>query len=60
MKKFRIIATQLNYYDLEIEAENEDMAWEMALDNGTGEFRPMEKMGDWEVCSVEEITNANK
>lgn len=56
MKKFRIIATQLNYYDLEIEAENEDMAWEMALDNDTGEFRPMEKMGDWEVSSVEEIT----
>lgn len=57
MKKFRIIATQLNYYDLEIEAENEDMAWEMALDNDTGEFRPMEKMGDWEVCSIGEITN---
>ncbi len=55
MKKFRIIATQLNYYDLEIEAENEDMAWEMALDNDAGEFRPMEKMGDWEVSGVEEL-----
>ena len=31
------------------------MAWEMALDNDTGEFRPMEKMGDWEVSSVEEL-----
>jgi hypothetical protein len=56
MKKFKVIAVMSTYLTAEIEAENEDQAYEIARDMGGGCFDPVrEDAGDWRICDVEEI-----
>ena len=55
MKKFKVVASSITYYTVEIEAENEDEAWGMARDIDGGDFES-DDQGDWEIYSVSEVT----
>lgn len=54
MKTYKIIATSMTYYTLEIQAENEDEAWGIAQEADGGDFREIDQ-GDWEIYSVAEV-----
>lgn len=54
MKKFKVVASSISYYTVEIEAENEDEAWDMAREIDGGDFEP-DGDGDWEIYSVAEV-----
>jgi hypothetical protein len=57
MKKYRVIASSISYYTLEIEAENDDEAWDIAHEADGSDFDPEGiDSGDWEIYSVGEIT----
>jgi hypothetical protein len=60
MKKFRVIASYLTFCELEVEAENEDQAWEMAKDADGGDFEPLKgrfsELSDWHINDVQEVT----
>jgi len=55
MKKFKVIASSITYYTLEIEAESELRAWQLAKEADGGDFEP-DGEGDWDISSVEEVT----
>lgn len=56
MKKFKAIAVMRTYLEIEIEAEDEDQAWELANEADGGDFTPMEgEAGDWEIYDVKPI-----
>jgi hypothetical protein len=59
MKKFRVIASYLTFCEIEIEAESEDQAWEIACDTDGGDFEPMggrfAELSDWHINDVQEI-----
>ena len=57
MKKFRVIATQLNYFALEIEAENAEQAKMMATYTELKDFKPMGEIGDFRINTIGDITN---
>lgn len=54
MKKFKVIASSISYFVLEVEAENEDEAWQIGREADGGDFEP-DGDGDWEIYSVEEV-----
>lgn len=54
MKKFKVVASSISYYTVEIEAENDDEAWDIARDMEGGDFEA-EDQGDWEIYSVSEV-----
>jgi len=54
MKKFKVVASSISYYTVEIEAENDDEAWDLARDMEGGDFEA-EDTGDWEIYSVSEV-----
>jgi hypothetical protein len=60
MKKFRVIASYLTFCELEVEAENEDQAWEMAKDADGGDFEPLKgrfsELSGWHINDVSEVT----
>lgn len=62
MKKFKVIASYLTFVQIEIEAKNEDQAWEIARDKDGGEFEPMggrfAELQDWHISSVQEVKGA--
>ena len=53
MKKYRITASSISYYTLEVEAESEDEAWRIGKDADGGDFSP-DGDGDWDIVDVEE------
>ena len=56
MKKFRVVASFITYCETEIEAENMDEAYEIALNMDGGSFDPMEgAQDDWSIDEVEEL-----
>lgn len=57
MKKFRIEASFVTYLTAEIEAENEEQAYEIARDMDGGDFeqRRWDGQGDWNIDDVTEI-----
>ena len=56
MKKYQVIASSITYYTMEIEAENDDEAWDIAINADGGDFDPDNIEGDWEIYGVKEIT----
>jgi hypothetical protein len=57
MKKFRVIATQLNYFALEVEAENADDAKMMATYTDLENFKPLDGIGHFKINTIGDITN---
>jgi hypothetical protein len=61
MKKFKVIASYLTFCELEVEAENEDEAWELAREADGGDFEPLkgrwQELSDWHINDVSEIKN---
>ena len=51
MKTYRILASSVNYYYLDIEAKDDEEAWKIAYDTDGGDYKEQE-MGDWQIDSV--------
>lgn len=58
MKTFRVVASYTTYVYVDVEAENEDQAFEIAEDMDGGEFQPLhgDDMSDWTINEAEEVT----
>ena len=54
-KKFKVCAKMTSYCYLNVEAENEEKAIEIAENTDGGEFEQSALEGDWEIIDVEEI-----
>jgi hypothetical protein len=57
MKKFKVIASSISYYKIEIEAESEGEAWQAAKDADGSEFKEI-GLGDWAIVDIEEEQTA--
>ena len=57
MKTFKVTASSISYYTLELEAETEGQAYLMAKETDGAEFAP-EGAGDWVIVNVEERPHA--
>lgn len=57
MKTFKITASSISYYTLELEAETEQEAYMMAKETDGAEFAP-DGEGDWVIVNVEEKPHA--
>lgn len=55
MPKFLIRASYRTTCTLEIEAENEDQAWDIAHDADGGDFSPLPDLADWSIDEVAEV-----
>ena len=59
MKKFKVIASYLTFCQIEIEAENEDQAWQIAHETDGGDFEPVggrfAELQDWHISNIQEI-----
>jgi hypothetical protein len=55
MKKFKVTACYYTYCTAEVEAEDEDQAYDIARDMDGGDFTPAENNFDWHINNVEEI-----
>jgi hypothetical protein len=53
MKTYRVMASSVEYYYLDIEAESEDKAWDIAYHADGGDFKSY-AMGDWQIDGVED------
>jgi hypothetical protein len=58
MAKYLMVATGTDFYSLEVEADNEDEAWEIAQDTDVSDW----KAGDseFEIESAEKLTTKGK
>lgn len=56
MKKFKVIASSITYYEVEIEAENEDKAYEIGHLMDGGMFKEVPNSSDWCIYKTEEVT----
>lgn len=55
MKTYKITASSITYYTLDIEAESLEQAEEIAHDIDGGDFQEVPFSGDWDIYSVEEV-----
>ena len=55
MKTYRVWAKIISYAYLDVDAEDEDEAWEVADRTDGGEFTPTHD-GDWELLDTDYIT----
>ena len=53
--KFKIWASSTCLYSLEIEAENEDEAFEIANSADGADFDEIPNSGDWQIDSIKQI-----
>jgi len=56
MKKFKVTACYYTYCTAEVEAENEDQAYEIAKDMDGGDFTESRDNYDWHINEVKEVT----
>lgn len=59
MKTYKIKVTMTTYLETEIEVEDPDQAWDIALNMDGSEFREIPNSGDWYVTDcfeIEEVT----
>jgi hypothetical protein len=54
MKTFKVIASSITYYKIEIEAKNEDEAYQIAKYHADGSDFSEIGLGDWEICDIQE------
>jgi len=55
MKKWLVHASSMSYYTLEVAAETEEKALEIANDTDGGAWKELDDRGDWEIEKAEEI-----
>jgi hypothetical protein len=55
MKKYKITAYYYTYCYAEVEATDEDQAYDIARDMDGGSFSSSADKGDWRIVGVEEI-----
>lgn len=56
MTKFKVLAAYTSYCMVEIEAEDEDQAWEIARCMDGGSFTPADNgEGNWYISDVQEV-----
>lgn len=55
MKKYKITAYYYTYCYAEVEATDEDQAYDIARDMDGGSFSSSADRGDWRIVGVEEI-----
>jgi hypothetical protein len=54
MKKFKVTASSISYFVLEVEAETQEEAQQIAEQADGGDF-DADGLGDWEIYDVKEI-----
>ena len=54
MKRYKVLASYMVYCTAEVEAENQDEAFEMATQMDGGDFKSGE-YGDWNIDEIKEI-----
>jgi len=54
MKTYKVLASSITYFTLEIQAENEQQAWLNAKEADGSEFKH-DGDGDWRIVEVEEL-----
>tara|TARA_X000001382_G_scaffold120717_1_gene102474 strand:- start:2192 stop:2383 length:192 start_codon:yes stop_codon:yes gene_type:complete len=60
-KKYRVVATSFTHLESEIEAENEDDAWEIAKETDGSEFSEIkDDRGDWLIYDVYELEEEDR
>ena len=59
MKTFKILASSVSYYTLELEAETEEEAFLLAKEADGSDFEP-DGEGDWVIVNVEENTHTSQ
>lgn len=53
MKKFKVTAVSRQFFEIEIEAEDENQAWQLANEADGGQFTAIQgDDGDWEIYDV--------
>ena len=55
MKKYKVTASYLTFCTLEIEANSEDEAWDIARETDGGDFECTEDLNDWSINEIEEV-----
>lgn len=55
MKTYIVTASSITYYTLEIEAENQYDAYDIAHNADGGDFTP-DGVGDWAIVEIREVT----
>jgi len=58
MKTYKVLASSISYFTLEIEAEDDRQAWMNAKDADGSDFKPdgwSMSDGDWEIIDVTEV-----
>ena len=56
MKTYKVIASYTTQCIVEIEAENEDQAWQTAINLDGGAFETTVDGDDWQIDRVTEVT----
>ena len=60
MKTYKIRVAMTTYLETEIEAEDQDQAWEIANDMDGDAFTEVPYSGGWEVIDAIELSEATK
>ena len=55
MKKYKVTASYLTYCTAEVEADDEDQAYEIARDMDGGDFTESRDNYDWNISDIQEI-----
>jgi hypothetical protein len=55
MNKYRVHASYISYCYIDIDADSEEQAWELAENTDGGDFKQTE-LGDWKIDGVAEVT----
>jgi len=59
MRKYKVTASSTTYYEVEIEAETKDQAWQIAKDTDGASFEPLgnrfKELNDWHISDVSEV-----
>ena len=55
MKKWRVHASSMAFYTLEVTAETEEKALDIANDTDGGAWKELDDIGDWQIERAEEI-----
>ena len=57
MKKFKVTACYYTFCTVEVEAENEEQAFEIARDMDGGDFTDSRDCHDWQINDIQEIND---
>lgn len=60
MKKFKVTVVMSTVLTHEIEAETQEEAWELAINDDGSNYTEVRNSGSWDVCDVVEMEAANE